>query len=287
MENPDELEMKFLRIGRSGEEKPCVLDRDGQVRDISAFVPEISGANFRALAELEEAALRDFPVVAEGMRIGPCVGSVGKIVGVGLNYADHAAESGMAAPSEPLLFMKATSAISGPYDDVIQPVGSTKVDWEVELGIVIGVEAKNVPLEHAMEHVFGYCIVNDVSERTFQLERGGQFMKGKCADTFAPIGPWLVTRDEIPDPQALAMWLEVDRVRYQSGNTANMIFPVDHIVSYVSEFMRLEPGDLITTGTPAGVGMGQKPPKFLVPGQVMELSIEGLGRQRQITVRAA
>nr|WP_319637385.1 fumarylacetoacetate hydrolase family protein [Kangsaoukella pontilimi] len=219
-------------------------------------------------------------------RIGPCVGHVGKFICVGLNFSDHAAESGMDVPTEPILFAKATSAICGPDDDIIIPRGSEKTDWEVELGVVIGREARDVAEDTAMEHVAGYCVINDVSERAFQLEHGGQWIKGKSADTFGPIGPWLVTRDEVPDPQNLAMWLEVDGHRYQDGSTRTMIFGVAHLVAYISRFMSLQPGDIISTGTPPGVGLGQSPQVFLKPGQTVRLGIEGLGHQTQRT-RAA
>jgi 2-keto-4-pentenoate hydratase/2-oxohepta-3-ene-1,7-dioic acid hydratase in catechol pathway len=222
----------------------------------------------------------------ENPRIGPCVGSVGKIVCVGLNYSDHAAESGLPVPDEPVLFMKATSAICGPYDNVEIPRGAEKTDWEVELGIVIGRPAKYVSQDQALSHVAGYCVVNDVSERAFQIERGGQWDKGKGHDTFGPLGPWLVTTDEVPDPQDLHMWLDVDGKRYQDGSTRTMIFSVAHLVSYISQFMSLQPGDVISTGTPPGVGLGQKPPLYLKPGQTMRLGIAGLGEQRQTTVAA-
>jgi 2-keto-4-pentenoate hydratase/2-oxohepta-3-ene-1,7-dioic acid hydratase in catechol pathway len=249
-------------------------------------VPDLSSqalgdASLRRLRELNESEL---PMVDPDVRLGPCVAAVGKIVCIGLNYSDHAAEAGMAVPAEPLVFLKSTTAISGPNDDVVMPRGSQKSDWEVELGIVIGARASYVSLDEAIACVAGYCIVNDVSERAFQLERGGQFVKGKSCDTFAPLGPWLVTRDEIPNPNALPMRLDVNGERQQDGSTANMVFNVPFLVSYLSEFMTLEPGDIITTGTPAGVGMGKKPPVFLKEGDVMELTIEGLGRQRQRVV---
>ena len=275
--------MKLVRYGPVNQERPGLLDRDGVLRGLSQIVDDIAGnalspASLGRLSALDPAEL---PAVEGSPRIGPCVGNVGKLICVGLNYADHAAESGMPVPAEPILFSKATSAISGPYDDVILPRGSEKTDWEVELGIVIGTEARYVSEADAMDHVAGYCIVNDVSEREFQNERAGQWVKGKSADTFAPIGPWMVTRDEVPDPQELAMWLEVDGTRCQDGSTRTMIFGVRHLVHYISQFMSLQPGDIVPTGTPPGVGMGLKPPRYLRPGQEMRLSVEGLGEQRQ------
>lgn len=279
--------MKLIRHGKPGEERPGLIDAAGRMRDLGEIVPDIAG---EALASdyLEKLAALDaeaLPLVPAGTRLGPCVGRVGKFICVGLNYADHAAESGMEVPSEPVLFFKATSAICGPDDDVIIPRGSVKTDWEVELGVVIGREARYVTQEDALDHVAGYCVINDLSERAFQMERGGQWVKGKSADTFGPIGPWLVTRDEVPDPQALDIWLEVDGVRHQNGNTRTMIFGIAEIVSYISQFMSLQPGDVISTGTPPGVGLGMKPePVYLRPGQVMRLGIEGLGEQKQRTV---
>ena len=278
--------MKLVRYGPRNQEKPALLDRDGVLRCLAEVVDDIAGeslspASLGKLAALDPARL---PAVGGSPRIGPCVGSVGKLMCVGLNYADHAAESGLPVPAEPILFSKATSAISGPYDDVIVPRGSEKTDWEVELGIVIGTEARYVSEADAMDHVAGYCIVNDVSERDFQIERSGQWVKGKSADTFAPIGPWLVTRDEVPDPQDLAMWLEVDGDRMQDGSTRTMVFGVRHLVHYISQFMSLQPGDIIPTGTPPGVGMGLKPPRYLEPGQEMRLAVEGLGTQCQKVV---
>ncbi|MFB2550134.1 fumarylacetoacetate hydrolase family protein [Ensifer soli] len=282
--------MKLLRYGAPGAERPALLDRDGKVRDLSAHVPDIAGAaltaeGLSAIAALDPAAL---PLVADPGRLGPCVGRVGKFICVGLNYADHAAETGADIPKEPILFMKATSAITGPNDPVIIPRGSRKTDWEVELGIVIGDEARYVSEAEAMRHVAGYCLINDVSERAFQAERGGQWTKGKSADSFGPIGPWVVTRDEIADPQNLKMWLTVDGVSRQDGSTRTMIFTVPFLVHYISQFMSLQPGDIISTGTPPGVGLGIKPePVFLKAGQVIRLGIEGLGEQRQTTVDAA
>jgi 2-keto-4-pentenoate hydratase/2-oxohepta-3-ene-1,7-dioic acid hydratase in catechol pathway len=279
--------MKLLRYGPNRSEKPGLLDGQGNIRDLSGHTKDITGDSLspdslKALAEIDPGSL---PLVEGTPRIGACVGQVGKFVCVGLNYADHAAESGLDVPPEPVLFFKATSAIIGPDDDVIIPRGSQKTDWEVELGVVIGSETGYVSEENAMDHVAGYCVINDVSEREFQIERAGQWVKGKSADTFGPIGPWLVTRDEIEDPQNLAMWLEVDGQRHQDGSTRTMVYNVRHLVSYISQFMSLQPGDVISTGTPPGVGMGQKPPLYLKPGQTMRLGIEGLGEQRQ-NVRA-
>jgi 2-keto-4-pentenoate hydratase/2-oxohepta-3-ene-1,7-dioic acid hydratase in catechol pathway len=278
--------MKLIRFGEAGCERPGLVDSDGIARDLSGVVPDIVGAvlSDEGLAALRVVNPASLPKVPPGARLGPCVANIGKFICIGLNYSDHAEESGMPVPDEPILFMKATSAICGSNDDVIIPRGSAKTDWEVELGIVIGREARYVDEVHAMDHVAGYCVVNDISERAFQMERGGQWVKGKSADTFGPIGPWLVTRDEVADPQTLKMWLEVDGHRYQDGNTATMIFGVAYLVSYISQFMSLQPGDIISTGTPPGVGLGQKPPVFLKPGQIMRLGIEGLGEQTQRTV---
>ena len=279
--------MKLLRYGPKGQEKPGLLDREGRIRDLSGVVDDISGDTLLpdGLARLRALDPVSLPAVAGSPRIGPCVGRVGKFICIGLNYADHAAESGMAVPPEPVVFMKATSAICGPNDTVEIPRGSEKSDWEVELGVVIGKPAKYVAMEDAMQHVAGYCVVNDLSERTFQLERSGQWVKGKSADTFGPIGPWLVTAEEIEDPQALDLWLEVDGHRYQNGSTRTMVYGVAHLVSYLSQFMSLQPGDIISTGTPPGVGMGQKPPVFLRPGQRIRLGIQDLGEQVQETVQ--
>lgn len=281
--------MKLLRYGAAGAEKPGLIDVDGKIRDLSRIVPDIDGRALSAssLAKLNAVDQATLPLVAGNPRIGPCVGGVGKFICVGLNYADHAAESGMEVPKEPVLFFKATSAICGPYDDVIIPRGSTKSDWEVELGVVIGKEACYLSEEQALDHVAGYCVVNDLSERAFQMERGGQWVKGKSCDTFGPIGPWLVTKDEVPDAQRLGIWLEVDGHRYQNGNTRTMIFNVPFIVSYISQFMSLQPGDIISTGTPPGVGLGIKPePVYLKAGQTMRLGIDGLGEQFQHTISA-
>ncbi|MBO9575741.1 MAG: fumarylacetoacetate hydrolase family protein [Sphingobium sp.] len=274
--------MKLLRYGLKGQEKPGLLDADGKIRSLEGHVADIDGAvlanGLAALAALDPASL---PLVPEGVRMAEPVARVGKFLCIGLNYADHAAESGAAIPAEPILFTKATSAIIGPNDDVILPPASQKSDWEVELGIVIGKEARYLSLDEAMDHVAGFCIVNDLSEREFQLERAGTWDKGKGCDTFGPFGPWLVTRDEIADVGNLAMWLDVNGAPMQRGNTATMIFNVPHLVHYVSQFMSLQPGDIISTGTPPGVGMGKKPPVFLKEGDVITLGIEGLGEQRQ------
>lgn len=278
--------MKLMRIGAKGSERPALLDATGTLRDLSSIVADIAGDVLtpEGLDRIRAIDPETLPALAGDQRTGPCVGAVGKFICVGLNYADHAAESGLDVPKEPVIFMKATSAICGPDDDIIIPRNSTKTDWEVELGVVIGKQARYVDEAHALEHVAGYCVVNDLSEREFQIERSGQWVKGKSADTFGPIGPWLVTSDEIADPQNLKMWLEVDGHRHQEGSTRTMVFGVARIVSYISQFMSLQPGDIISTGTPPGVGMGHKPqPVYLKPGQTMRLSIEGLGEQRQTT----
>jgi ureidoglycolate lyase len=280
--------VKLLRYGPKGREKPGILDKDGKIRDLNGHVPDIAGTallpdSLKKLAALNPAEL---PLASGDLRIGPCVGKIGKFVCIGLNYADHAAETGAPIPKEPIIFMKATSAVVGPNDEVEIPRGAQKTDWEVELGVVIGKNAKYVPENHAMDYVAGYCVINDVSEREYQIERGGQWDKGKGCDTFGPTGPWLVTKDEVPDPQNLAMWLEVDGHRYQNGSTKTMIFNVPKLVSYLSHFMSLQPGDVISTGTPPGVGMGQKPnPIYLKAGQTMRLGIAGLGEQQQKTVQ--
>ncbi|WP_375452579.1 fumarylacetoacetate hydrolase family protein [uncultured Devosia sp.] len=276
--------MKLLRVGAKGAEKPAVLDQDGVIRDLTGIVGDIGGDALtpEGLARIRATDIGVLPKLDAGARIGPCVGNVGKFICIGLNYADHAAETGAPIPAEPIIFMKATSAIIGPNDDVIIPKNSIKPDWEVELGIVIGTEARYLEEADALSHVAGYCLVNDVSERHFQTERGGTWDKGKGSDTFGPIGPWLVTRDEVADPQNLSMWLEIDGHRYQNGSTKTMIFGVATVVAYVSQFMSLQPGDIISTGTPPGVGMGIKPnPVWLKPGNVMHLGIEGLGEQTQ------
>ena len=278
--------MKLLRFGPQGNERPGILDRHNQIRDLSGVVADISHnvLSPESIESLRALDLESLPVVSGQPRVGACVGGVGKFICIGLNYSDHAAEANMAVPKEPVIFMKATSAICGPNDNVVLPRGSLKTDWEVELGVVIGKTAKYVAQSNALSHVAGYCVVNDVSERTFQLEGTGQWTKGKSADSFGPIGPWLVTTDEIPDPQALGMWLEIDGHRYQDGSTRTMVFGVAHLISYLSQFMSLQPGDIISTGTPPGVGMGQKPPIFLKPGNNIRLGIESLGQQAQTAV---
>ncbi len=285
--------MKLLRYGKSGSERPGVLDASGRVRDLSAHVGDIAGdvltpSGLDRLRSIDPATL---PLVGgtpqKDLRLGPCVGAVGKFICIGLNYADHAAETNSPIPKEPIVFAKWTSAIVGPDDDVEIPRGSVKTDWEVELGVVIGKPGRYIDEATAMDHVAGYCVINDVSEREFQLERGGQWDKGKGNDTFGPLGPWLVTADEVRDPQNLKLWLDVDGKRYQDGSTRTMIFTVGQIVSYLSRFMSLHSGDVISTGTPPGVGLGQKPPVFLKPGQNMSLGIEGLGLQRQRVVDAS
>lgn len=278
--------MKLARYGDRGIEFPGLIDPDGQLRSIAGVVPDLAAAaltprSLARIANLDPAAL---PPVEEGTRIGPCVGAVGKIVCIGLNYSDHAEESGMEVPDEPVLFMKATSAINGPFDDVVLPRGAPKGDWEIELGVVIGTAAKYVTVDEAPSHIAGYCIVNDLSDRAAQLDGTGQWVKGKSADTFAPIGPWLVTADEISDPHNLDLWLEVDGHRFQDGNTRTMIFGVYELVAYVSRFMTLLAGDIISTGTPPGVGLGLDPQKWLQPGNVMRLGISGLGVQEQRVV---
>ena len=275
--------MKLARIGNPGAEKPALVDAQGKLRDLAGVVGDIAGTNLTpegiaAIARVDPATL---PVVEDGVRYGPCVGNVGKFICIGLNYADHAAESNLPVPTEPVIFMKVTSAICGPNDTVLIPRDSQKTDWEVELGVVIGKGGKYIEEADALSHVAGYCVINDVSEREFQIERGGTWDKGKGCDTFGPIGPWLVTADEVADPQNLSLWLEVDGKRYQDGSTRTMVFGVAQIISYVSRFMSLQPGDVISTGTPPGVGMGQKPPVYLKPGQTIRLGIEGLGEQEQ------
>ncbi|WP_373183417.1 fumarylacetoacetate hydrolase family protein [Halomonas campaniensis] len=278
--------MKLLRFGPPGHEKPGLLDADGVIRDLSAHLPDLDGRHLSRdlLARLAELDASRLPKVPADTRLGPCVGRVGKFICIGLNYSDHAAETGAEVPPEPVVFNKWTSAICGPDDDVIIPRDSTKTDWEVELGVVIGKEARYVSEADAMDHVAGYCVVNDVSEREFQLERSGTWDKGKGCDTFGPLGPWLVTPDEIADPHELDLWLEVDGHRYQDGNTRTMVYRIPFLISYLSRFMSLQPGDVISTGTPPGVGMGQQPPTYLQPGQRMRLGIAGLGEQHQAVV---
>lgn len=274
--------MKLMRVGPLGQEKPAILDKDGKVRDLSAHVTDIGGAAIspEGLAKIAALDLGSLPEIAAD-RIGACVAGTGKFICIGLNYSDHAAETGAAVPPEPVIFMKATSAICGPNDDVLIPRTSQKTDWEVELGVVIGKTAKYVSEADAMDYVAGYCVSHDVSERAFQTERAGQWTKGKSCDTFGPIGPWLVTKDEISDPQNLKMWLSVNGKMMQDGSSKTMVYGVAHLVSYLSQFMSLHPGDVISTGTPPGVGLGMKPPQFLKAGDVVELGIEGLGTQKQ------
>ncbi len=278
--------MKLLRFGEPGRERPGLLDKQGNIRDLSGEVADIAGATLQpeSIQRLRDIDWSHLPKVDAGVRIGPCANGVGKFICIGLNYADHAAEAGVSVPAEPVLFMKAVSAICGPNDDVVIPRGSQKTDWEVELGVVIGKPGVYVPRDRALEHVAGYCVINDVSERAFQLEGTGQWVKGKSADSFGPIGPWLVTRDEVKDPQDLHLWLEVDGRRYQDGSTSTMVFGVAHLVSYISQFMSLQPGDIISTGTPPGVGLGQKPPVYLRAGNRIHLGIDGLGEQKQQVV---
>jgi 2-keto-4-pentenoate hydratase/2-oxohepta-3-ene-1,7-dioic acid hydratase in catechol pathway len=273
--------MKFLRYGPRGAEKPGVLDAAGKLRDLSGVIPDLSG---EVLTRLDTLSIdpEALPLVAGAPRIGACVGGTGKFICIGLNYADHAAESGLQVPPEPVIFMKATSAICGPNDPILLPRGSQKTDWEVELGVIIGKPAKYVDEKDALNHVAGYCVVNDVSERAFQTERSGQWTKGKSCDNFGQIGPWLVTRDEVPDPQNLPMWLKVGEQLMQNGSTKTMVYGVAHVISYLSQFFTLHPGDIISTGTPPGVGMGMKPPRYLREGEVVSLGIAGLGEQRQL-----
>jgi len=275
--------MKLVRFGNEGQEKPGLIDAEGQIRDLSGLVPDITGATLSSgtLDRIRQTDPATLPLAPKGQRLGACVGQVRNFIAIGLNYADHAAETGAAIPAEPIVFNKAPSCIVGPNDDVIIPRQSHKTDWEVELAIVIGEKASYVAANEALDYVAGYCICNDVSEREYQLERGGTWTKGKGCPTFGPLGPWLVTKDEIPDPQNLSMWLDVNGERMQTGSTKTMIFNVAQIVSYLSHFMILEPGDVITTGTPPGVGMAMKPPRYLKPGDVVSLGIEGLGEQRQ------
>jgi 2-keto-4-pentenoate hydratase/2-oxohepta-3-ene-1,7-dioic acid hydratase in catechol pathway len=273
--------MKLLRYGPQGQEKPGLLDAKGQIRDLSAHVADIGGAALTDLDHLRAIDPESLPLVEGTPRIGPCVSGTGKFICIGLNYADHAAESGLKVPPEPIIFMKATSAICGPDDPILIPRGSVKTDWEVELVIVIGKAGKYIPEAQAMSHIAGYCVANDVSERAYQTERSGQWTKGKSCDNFGPIGPWLVTADEVPDPQKLPMWLKVNGQTMQNGSTATMVYGAAFLVSYLSQFFTLHPGDIISTGTPPGVGMGMKPPRYLTAGDVVELGIEGLGSQKQ------
>ena len=277
--------MKFLRLGEPGSEIPCLLDNNDNIRDISDHISDLSGDSLSELDKFKNIDIISLPILKQEKRIGPCVGNVGKLVGIGFNFSDHAAEYGVEVPTEPVVFLKANSSICGPNDPIIIPRGSEKTDWEVELGIVISKKAKYIDETDAHAHIAGYCVVNDVSERTFQLEMSGQWTKGKSCDNFGPIGPWLVTPDEVPDPQNLSMWLTVNGESRQQGSTTTMIFGVNFIVAYLSQFMTLYPGDVISTGTPPGVGVGMKPPKFLRAGDVVELGIEGLGIQRQHVIK--
>lgn len=279
--------MKLVRYGRPGHEKPGLIDQDGKLRDLSGVIDDLGPAQLsdKVLSKLSKIKPARLPAVRGKPRFGVPVAGVGKFIGIGLNYSDHAAESNMPIPAEPIVFMKAITSLSGPNDDVMLPKEFSKADWEVELGVVIGTKAQYVSERSALDYVAGYCLVNDVSERAFQLERGPQWDKGKGCDTFGPVGPWLVTKDEIPNPQRLGMWLDINGERRQTGNTRTMIFTVAKIVSYLSRFMTLMPGDIIATGTPPGVGMGMKPQQFLAPGDEMRLSIEGLGEQHQKVVR--
>ncbi|MDK1491782.1 fumarylacetoacetate hydrolase family protein [Sinorhizobium sp. 7-81] len=275
--------MKFLRYGEPGREKPGLIDSNGTIRDLSGEVADLAGdiLDPERLAKLSRLNAETLPAVAGDPRLGPCVAGTGKFICIGLNYSDHAAETGATVPPEPIIFMKATSAIGGPNDDLVLPRGSEKTDWEVELGIVIGRTTKYVSEADALDYVAGYCTIHDVSERAFQTERHGQWTKGKSCDTFGPTGPWLVTKDEVPDPQNLPMWLKVNGETMQNGSSKTMVFGVAYLVSYLSQFMSLQPGDIISTGTPPGVGMGMKPPRYLKAGDVVELGIEGLGSQKQ------
>lgn len=277
--------MKLLRYGPKGQEKPGLLDTSGTIRDLSAHVADLSGAVLTDLDRLKAIDPATLPRVEGSPRLGPCVGGTGKFICIGLNYADHAAESGLQVPPEPVIFMKATSAICGPNDPILIPRGSQKTDWEVELGVVIGKPAKYIGEDQALSHVAGYCVINDVSERAFQTERAGQWTKGKSCDNFGQTGPWLVTPDEVPDPQNLGMWLTVNGETMQNGSTRTMVYGVAHIIAYLSQFFTLHPGDIISTGTPPGVGMGMKPPRYLKAGDVVELGIEGLGTQKQTCVQ--
>lgn len=278
--------MKLLRFGEKNREKPGILDANGNIRDLSGHLDDISGHNLSPVSLMKIADIdpETLPIISDNPRIGPCVGDVGKFLCIGLNYADHAAESGMELPEEPVVFCKATSAICGPNDNIEIPLNSVKTDWEVELGVIIGKEAKYVDEANAMDYVAGFCVINDLSERDFQLHRSGQWVKGKSCDTFGPIGPWLVTKDEVTDPHNLSMFLEVNSHRYQDGSTKTMVFGVEKIVSHLSQFMSLQPGDIISTGTPPGVGLGQTPEVYLKPGDTVKLGIEGLGEQNQTAI---
>jgi len=275
--------MKLLRYGNKGREKPAALDKDGKIRDLSFHIDDFNSENlnFETLAKLQKIDLKSLPEVSNTFRIGPCISKPGKFIGIGLNYSDHAAETGAKPPSEPIVFTKTTNCVIGPNDDVLIPNNSKKTDWEVEIAFVIGKETKYIREEDAPSHIFGYCIVNDISEREWQIEKMGQWVKGKSADTFGPIGPYLVTKDEIPDVQKLNLSLDLNNQRMQTGNTSKMIFGINFILSYLSNFMSLQPGDIVTTGTPPGVGLGKKPPFYLKPGDEMRLTIDYLGHQHQ------
>jgi 2-keto-4-pentenoate hydratase/2-oxohepta-3-ene-1,7-dioic acid hydratase in catechol pathway len=279
--------MKLLRYGPKGKEKPGLLDADGRIRDLSNLIDDVSGETIspKSLARIRKAKPETLPLVRGKPRIGACIANPQKFIAIGLNYSDHAAESGLQVPPEPVVFTKHVNCVSGPFDDVTIPPKSKKSDWEVELGVIIGTTAKNIAKRDALKHVAGYCTINDLSEREFQMERAGQWTKGKSYDTFGPVGPWLVTADEVADPQKLGMWLDLNGKRVQNGSTATMVFGVAHIVAYLSQFFTLVPGDIITTGTPPGVGMGMKPQRFLKPGDIMRLGIDGLGEQEQKVVR--
>ncbi|MFZ1480189.1 MAG: fumarylacetoacetate hydrolase family protein [Paracoccaceae bacterium] len=273
--------MKFLRYGEPGQERPGLLHTDGTIRDLSAHIPDLAGAALTRLGDLATVDATKLPEVSGNPRLGPCVAGTGKFICIGLNYSDHAAETGAKVPPEPIIFMKATSAICGPNDPILIPRGSEKTDWEVELGVIIGKPGKYLTEAQALDHVAGYCVINDVSERAYQTERSGQWTKGKSCDNFGQIGPWLVTPDEVPDPQNLKMWLKVDGQTMQDGSTKTMVYGVAHLIAYLSQFFTLHPGDIISTGTPPGVGLGMKPPRYLKPGEVVELGVEGLGTQTQ------
>lgn len=275
--------MKLLRCGKKGNEKPAALDKNGKIRDLSSYVSDFDPENLncKTLEKLEKINLESLPEISKSTRIGSCINKPGKFIGIGLNYSDHAVETGAKPPSEPIIFMKATSSIIGPYDDVVIPKNSKKADWEVEIAFVVGKEAKYISEKEASNYIFGYCMANDVSEREFQIEKMGQWVKGKSADTFGPIGPYLVTKDEIPNVQKLNLSLDLNHQRMQTGNSSKMIFSINFILSYLSNFMSLQPGDIVTTGTPPGVGMGKKPPLYLKPGDEMRLSINYLGEQQQ------
>ncbi len=273
--------MKFLRYGEPGQERPGLLHTDGTIRDLSAHIPDLAGAALTRLGDLAAVDATKLPEVSGNPRLGPCVAGTGKFICIGLNYSDHAAETGAKVPPEPIIFMKATSAICGPNDPILIPRGSEKTDWEVELGVIIGKPGKYLTEAQALDHVAGYCVINDVSERAYQTERSGQWTKGKSCDNFGQIGPWLVTPDEVPDPQNLKMWLKVDGQTMQNGSTKTMVYGVAHLIAYLSQFFTLHPGDIISTGTPPGVGLGMKPPRYLKPGEVVELGVEGLGTPTQ------